>query len=149
MAEEGATKKKSKSTLVTEVDNVIKLTNEMSSNDRCKFEAKIYGNFTRIYPASLRDKMIIHECLKHRKIQHYIIPGREIPLKVVIRGLRRFTDQDLLKETLACKGFCTTKISQLKSKCNGKPLSLLLADFPENETSYEFFKIKTIFNLRV
>lgn len=118
----------------------------MSSNDRCHFEAKIYGNFTRIFPKNLRHKMLIHEYLlwsyrgwyfQQFQIQHYIVPDREIPLKAVIRDVSISMDQDLLKETLACRGFITNKKTQLRSKRNEKLLPLYLTELPKNETSYQ------------
>lgn len=135
--------------MVSEVENVIELLTDMSSNDRCNFRAKVYGNHTRVFASSLRGKMIIHEHLKHSLVQRYTVLDREIPLQVVIRELPRSTDLDFFKEKLACKGFCAIKVSQLKSRRYGKPHPLFSAELPKKETSFEIFKLKTIFSIRI
>lgn len=99
-------KKKPKPIMINDVENVIELTNDMLSNIRFNFEANIVGRYTRIFQANLRDKLPIHEYLKKlREIQHYLIPDREIPLKIVIRGYSRSTNLELLKKNLFFRGF--------------------------------------------
>lgn len=116
----------------------------IGANSKPKFIAISPGFSQSVYAANW-----LFTNTSNRNSQHYIIPDREIPLKVDIRGLPRSMDQELLKETLACKDFCATKISQLKSKRDGKFLPLFLAKFPKNKSSYEIFKVKIIFNFRV
>lgn len=58
------------------------ITNDSSSDDKFNFEAISVGNYIRIYPASFRDKMFIHEHFQQNNIQHYIIPNGDAPLKL-------------------------------------------------------------------
>lgn len=96
--------------------NIIDFTRDLSKGDEFELEAKISGNFLKILPNSLRDKMRIFEHLKHKIFQFYIISDREIPVKGIIRGLPTSTDIEELKESFMIKGFTIIKISQLKSR---------------------------------
>lgn len=93
--------------MVTQIPNII---NELPSNDKFNFESQSLVNFVRISPDSIRDKFSLHEYyFKKNIIQHYLIPDREIPMTVVVRGLSRSLDMDLEKETKTCRGFTVLK----------------------------------------
>lgn len=47
--------------MVSEVPDIIELTNNLLTNDRFNFEAKLAGNYLHISPVTMRDKMGIHE----------------------------------------------------------------------------------------
>lgn len=67
--------------MVTEIPNIIHILNELSSNNKFKFAAKLAGNFIRISPETIRDKMP-HFCqyFKQNNMQHYIVPDRGMQL---------------------------------------------------------------------
>lgn len=71
---------------------------ELSSKDKFNFEAKLMGNYIRIYPARIRDKLSIYEQFKLNNMQHYLIPDREITMEVFFRGLPSFLDMILIKK---------------------------------------------------
>lgn len=45
--------RKPKPIMVNQTLNIIEFSNELSSNDKLKFEAKLVGNFDRISPGSI------------------------------------------------------------------------------------------------
>lgn len=67
-----------------------------------------------MFSETINDKLSLHEYFKQKDIHHYIVPGQKIPLKMVVRGLRRIFDMDFLKEILSCRTFTIFKISQIK-----------------------------------
>lgn len=75
-----------------------KTSTNVASKDRFNFEAKLVGRYICIFPANLRNEWAIHEYHEETKIQHYLFPDREIPLKVVMRGLAIHTDLGNLKD---------------------------------------------------
>lgn len=76
--------------------------------------------------------MRIIEFLKQNKMQFYVIPVREIPIKAIIRGLPTSKDIEELKEILAFKGYTIIKISQQKSRrVENKLLPLFLVELPK------------------
>lgn len=78
--------------MVTQIENIIYFTNELLKGNKYYFKAKLIGRFIRIIPfANL--KVVIHE---HLNVQHHFVLDRENPIKVVIRGLLRSMDIDLI-----------------------------------------------------
>lgn len=127
-------RKKSKPIMVTGITNNIAV--ELSSGDKFGFEVKITGNCLKISLLTSVKKISIIECLWQQKVQHYVVPDREISIKVVIRGLPLSTNLELIKETLNCKRFSIIKISQFKRRRSGKLSPLFLAELPKYETSF-------------
>lgn len=88
--------------------------------------------------------MSIIKHLKQTKVQFYVVSDREIPIKVIIRGLQTSTDIEEVKENLSFKGFTVFKISQLKNLIEGKKLlPLFLLELPKNET--RIFNTKSLY----
>lgn len=87
--------------MVSLVSDNIEFFNDLLSDDQFQFEAKLVSNYFRNFPASFRDKISIYEYLKQNILQNYLIPDRDIPIKVVIRGLPRSSVLELINETLA------------------------------------------------
>lgn len=73
--------------MVTQVKNINDFTNDLLLGDKFNFESKFAGRYIRIFSASFRNKVTIHEHLKQCNIQHYLILDRQSPIKVVIRDL--------------------------------------------------------------
>lgn len=70
--------------MVTVIDNIIDSTNELSSGDIFDFQAKMSGTHFKIFPASLHNKIPVLEYFKQNNVQHYVVPNREISIKVII-----------------------------------------------------------------
>lgn len=71
--------------MLSDICNIIDLPNDLSSNDKFNFETKMVHHFIRIFPASFRDKMGIHEYPTENNIHHYLFPDRQAPMKSFIR----------------------------------------------------------------
>lgn len=69
------------------------------------------GNYLKILPESLEEKKAMHELFKNTNVQHYLISNREIPLRVVIRGLpKNNVYMDDIQSELQTKGFSPVKL---------------------------------------
>lgn len=135
--------------MVTEISNVAEFINELSSNNKFKFHAKLVGNFIRMSPETMRNKLSLHKHLKQNNVQPYVVPDREIPLKMIISGSPKTLDYNSVKETLSCRGFAILKISHFKNRRDGKLLPSYLMELPKNVTSHEIYNVRLIFSLKV
>lgn len=73
----------------------------------------------RTSPETIPDKLSLPVYFKQNKFQNYVLADREIPFKMVVRGLTRILDLDTIKETLSCGGFALLKFSQKKIHRDG------------------------------
>lgn len=78
--------------MVVGISNIFDLTRDLS-----KVEDETSSSYLKILPNDLRNKMRIIENPNQKKIQFCVIPDREIPVKVIIRGLPTSTDIEELK----------------------------------------------------
>lgn len=69
------------------ITNIIEFTKSLSKSGEFDFDVKLFKNYLKNRHKNLRNKMRLKEHLQQNKVQFYLVPNREIPIKVVIRGL--------------------------------------------------------------
>lgn len=62
-------KKRPKPIMTSQISDMPPFTNKFLSTDRFKFETNLIGNFTRVLPETMLDKILLHEHFKQNNIQ--------------------------------------------------------------------------------
>ncbi|GFU76389.1 hypothetical protein TNCV_2158961 [Trichonephila clavipes] len=79
-----------------------------------KIRSRLMGEFLKLYTDSAEERRMAVQHLKLLKFQFYTIKSKaERPIKVVIKGLPRNTNQEEIKQDLETLGFTPDRVNQL------------------------------------
>lgn len=96
--------------MVTRSDYIIKFINDLTGQEiNLIYKQHLLRIVFELFLPSFRDKISIHEQLKQNNIRDYLVVDRDITIKAVIRDLSRFSDLELIKETLAIGNLASLK----------------------------------------
>ncbi|GFT51096.1 hypothetical protein TNCV_4490681 [Trichonephila clavipes] len=87
-----------------------------------KIRSRLTGEFLKLYTDSAEERRMAVQHLKLLKFQFYTIKSKEErPIKVVIKGLPRNTNQEEIKQDLEILGFTPDRVNQLIGRKNKRP----------------------------
>ncbi|GFX98863.1 hypothetical protein TNCV_1504391 [Trichonephila clavipes] len=90
-----------------------------------KIRSRLTGEFLKLYTDSAEERRMAVQHLKLLKFQFYTIKSKaERPIKVVIKGLPRNTNQDEIKQDLEILGFTPDRVNQLIGRKTNAPPNL-------------------------
>ncbi|GFW70590.1 PRE_C2HC domain-containing protein [Trichonephila clavipes] len=96
-----------------------------------KIRSRLTGEFLKLYTDSAEERRMAVQHLKLLKFQFYTIKSKaERPIKVVIKGLPRNTNQEEIKQDLEILGFTPDRVNQLIGRKNKRPLPIFLITLP-------------------
>lgn len=134
-------RKKLKQISITGIDNIVDFTNKLSWGDKSEFKAKMSRNYVKISPTSLREKFSIWDFLEVNNIQIYVIPDRDIPIKIRISRFLRSTSNELIKLMLNYRWYNATRISQIKSLKEERLLPISSRSIPKLKPYSKFIML--------
>ncbi|GFT57643.1 hypothetical protein TNCV_3608071 [Trichonephila clavipes] len=109
-----------------------------------KIRSRLTGEFLKLYTDSAEERRMAVQHLKLLKFQFYTIKSKaERPIKVVIKGLPRNTNQEEIKQDLEILGFTPDRVNQLIGRKNKRPLPIFLITLPRNLDNLKIFDLKT------
>ncbi|GFX09283.1 nucleic-acid-binding protein from transposon X-element [Trichonephila clavipes] len=110
-----------------------------------KIRSRLTGEFLKLYTDSAEERHMAVQHLKLLKFQFYTIKSKaERPIKVVIKGLPRNTNQEEIKQDLEILGFTPDRVNQLIGRKNKRPLPIFLITLPRNLDNLKIFDLKTL-----
>ncbi|GFU59799.1 nucleic-acid-binding protein from transposon X-element [Trichonephila clavipes] len=110
-----------------------------------KIRSRLTGEFLKLYTDSAEERRMAVQHFKLLKFQFYTIKSKaERPIKVVIKGLPRNTNQEEIKQDLEILGFTPDRVNQLIGRKNKRPLPIFLITLPRNLDNLKIFDLKTI-----
>ncbi|GFX08494.1 probable RNA-directed DNA polymerase from transposon X-element [Trichonephila clavipes] len=110
-----------------------------------KIRSRLTGEFLKLYTDSAEERLMAVQHLKLLKFQFYTIKSKaERPIKVVIKGLPRNTNQEEIKQDLEILGFTPDRVNQLIGRKNKRPLPIFLITLPRNLDNLKIFDLKTL-----
>ncbi|GFX09278.1 probable RNA-directed DNA polymerase from transposon X-element [Trichonephila clavipes] len=110
-----------------------------------KIRSRLTGEFLKLYTDSAEERRMAVQHLKLLKFQFYTIKSKaECPIKVVIKGLPRNTNQEEIKQDLEILGFTPDRVNQLIGRKNKRPLPIFLTTLPINLDNLKIFDLKTL-----
>ncbi|GFT00366.1 hypothetical protein TNCV_189361 [Trichonephila clavipes] len=107
-----------------------------------KIRSRLTGEFLKLYTDSAEERRMAVQHLKILKFQFYTIKSKaERPIKVVIKGLPRNTNQEEIKQDLEILGITPYRVNQLIGrKTNALPIFLIT--LPRNLDNLKIFDLK-------
>ncbi|GFX91429.1 nucleic-acid-binding protein from transposon X-element [Trichonephila clavipes] len=110
-----------------------------------KIRSRLTGEFLKLYTDSAEERRMAVQHLKLLKFQFYTIKSKaERPIKVVLKGLPRNTNQEEIKQDLEILGFTPDRVNQLIGRKNKRPLPIFLITLPRNLDNLKIFDLKTL-----